>query len=140
MIRNANLNDASKILNLLLSYSNNAHIDKEYIKKDMMKDYSNYIVYENENKVIGIINYQKFDSYAEIIDIVVDSEYRRKHIGSNLLEYAINILKSCDITLEVRESNSNAIKLYEKFGFKIIGIREKYYKEENAYIMKKAGD
>ena len=39
------------------------------------------------------------------------------------------------ITLEVRESNLPAIKLYEKFGFEIVNTRKKYYGEENAYLM-----
>ena len=42
------------------------------------------------------------------------------------------------ITLEVRESNTPAIKLYEKFDFKNLGVRKNYYKNnENAIIMTK---
>ncbi len=42
------------------------------------------------------------------------------------------------ITLEVNENNKIAIHLYEKYGFKIIGTRKKYYNNKyNAYIMTK---
>ena len=39
------------------------------------------------------------------------------------------------IMLEVRCDNSSAIKLYKKFNFKIINIREKYYDGQDAYVM-----
>ena len=39
-------------------------------------------------------------------------------------------------TLEVRTSNENAIKLYKKFGYEKITIKEKYYKDgEDAIYM-----
>lgn len=41
------------------------------------------------------------------------------------------------MSLEVRVSNESAIKLYEKFGFKNVGIRKNYYQDnfEDAYLM-----
>ena len=55
----------------------------------------------------------------------------------------INIVDECYkqmikyITLEVRESNISAISLYDKFGFSTIGVRKKYYQDndENALIL-----
>ena len=50
--------------------------------------------------------------------------------GSNLLEYIINFSKNQkakSITLEVNEKNIPAIKLYEKYNFKTVGTRKKYY-------------
>ena len=48
-------------------------------------------------------------------------------------------MKCSFITLEVRESNSKAIKLYEKFGFEDVGTRKNYYNNpiENAKLMTK---
>ena len=45
--------------------------------------------------------------------------------------------KCNSITLEVRESNLPALKLYEKLGFKVAGKRKKYYSDngEDALIM-----
>ena len=137
MIRHANSSDAYLILKLLNTYSNNTHINEEYIKNDMKELYSNYVVYEDDNTIIGMINYNKFGDYGEIIDIVVDDKHRRKHIGSSLLEYCLKDLENSNVTLEVRTSNISAIKLYEKYGFKIVGIRKKYYKESDAYMMQK---
>lgn len=137
MIRQANKFDIAYILDLLKSYSDNTHIDKEYIKNDMGNSYSKYLVYKLDNIVVGFINYHKFEEYGEIIDIVVDENYRRKHIATSLLESALNDLSNCDVTLEVREENKAAIRLYGNFEFKIIGTRKNYYNDENAYMMKK---
>lgn len=138
MIREANEFDSLNISKLLHTYSDNKHINDAYIKQDILNNnYSNYYLYEQNGEVIGMINFHKMGDYAEIIDIVVLEKYRNQKIGTKLLQYSINILNECKITLEVRESNKAAIGLYEKLGFKIIGMREKYYKNENAYIMKK---
>lgn len=46
-----------------------------------------------------------------------------------------------NISLEVNEKNDIAIKLYEKYGFKKVGIRKKYYNGiDNAIIMTKNFD
>lgn len=43
------------------------------------------------------------------------------------------------ITLEVNEKNEPAIHIYEKYGFKILGRRKKYYNNQfDAYIMTKS--
>jgi len=77
---------------------------------------------------------------AHITNLAVHPAYRRKGIGRMLLkgmiEYGIsNGIKS--FTLEVRESNHAAIKLYEGAGFVKAGTRKGYYSDtnENAIIM-----
>ena len=74
-----------------------------------------------------------------ITNIVVKKSFRRFGIGSKILESIINLSKTYNldsITLEVNINNINAIKLYEKYGFKKLGIRKKYYKNiEDAFIM-----
>ncbi|MEG1351383.1 MAG: GNAT family N-acetyltransferase, partial [Bacilli bacterium] len=56
----------------------------------------------------------------------------------NLLETLINKEKNfINILLEVREDNIFAIKLYEKYGFEKIGIREKYYNKTDAIVMER---
>ena len=60
--------------------------------------------------------------------------------GSLLLENLINKAKNSSIliTLELNEKNLTAIHLYEKYGFKKVGLRKKYYDNKfDAYIMTK---
>ncbi len=105
---------------------------------EIMEDnYTKVFVYEEEKEVQGFLMYTELPDTIDIIDIIVAEDYRRKNIASCLLDYMFTEMPTSVqlITLEVRESNLPAIKLYEKFGFEIVNTRKKYYGEENAYLM-----
>ena len=94
------------------------------------------------NQIIGYVCVRTILDVTHILNLAVLPEFRRRGIGSMLLRDALNELKRLKpdinlITLEVRESNTAAIKLYEKFGFKVMGKRISYYDKphENAIIM-----
>jgi len=77
---------------------------------------------------------------GEITNVAVDSMYRRAGIGRKLMEalFACGDEKNIKAyTLEVREHNEQAIKLYECFGFVSEGIRPHFYSDpdEGAMIM-----
>lgn len=89
---------------------------------------SKCFVYEEDDEVVGFIIADIFEDRAEIIDIAVDVMHRNKKIGDKLVKYIIELSKNCDnITLEVRDNNKAAIKLYKNNGFKTVSIRKKYY-------------
>lgn len=96
-------------------------------------------IYKEENVIIGYINYSIMYEKAELNYIYVHLDYRKNKVASKLLENMINdcLTKKVDeITLEVRISNENAINLYKKHKFKIVGLRKKYYHDgEDAYLM-----
>ncbi|MEM3174225.1 MAG: ribosomal protein S18-alanine N-acetyltransferase, partial [Candidatus Bathyarchaeia archaeon] len=78
---------------------------------------------------------------GHIISIAVLPEHRRKGIGETLLKEALQSMmnyygiKEC--YLEVRVSNTPAINLYKKVGFKIEKVIRGYYADgENAYLMR----
>lgn len=78
---------------------------------------------------------------AHIHNIAVHPDYQRKGIGRKLLNHVglvANEHRCTDITLEVRKSNVQARKFYEQFGFEYSGIRENYYGDEDALLMKAA--
>ena len=67
---------------------------------------------------------------AELINIAVNSLYRRKKIADALMSSMLNYAKNSglqSIYLEVRKSNEAAIMLYRKHGFISLGIRKDYY-------------
>lgn len=73
-------------------------------------------------------------------NLAVKKEFRRKGLAFGLMEVMKEIAGENAITaqtLEVRESNIEAIKLYQKCGFVVEGIRPLYYAEthEDALIM-----
>lgn len=97
-----------------------------------------------EEKVVGYVCIRVIFDTAHILNLAVLPELRRRGIGSKLLQNALEELKRLRVDigmvmLEVRESNIPAIKLYEKFGFNIIGKRASYYQtpKEDAVIMGK---
>lgn len=102
--------------------------------------YSKIIVYEEDNKIVGFLVYDLIYERCEIEYIAVIEEYRNKQIASNLLEYVINDCKLnnvVNISLEVNVNNISAINLYKRFDFKIEAIREKYFNNDDAYLMVK---
>ncbi|HDQ04410.1 MAG TPA: ribosomal-protein-alanine N-acetyltransferase [Deltaproteobacteria bacterium] len=77
---------------------------------------------------------------AHLFSLAVKKEFRRQNLAFNLLKIMEEIVRKAgikSITLEVRESNIEAIKLYEKRGFVVKGRRINYYREtnEDALIM-----
>lgn len=99
-----------------------------------------YIVACNAEEVVGYCGiYMSFEE-GDISNVAVKKEYRRKNIAENMLSYLFSSIKQkgvTDVTLEVRETNVAAIKLYEKIGFEEVGIRKNFYEKptENALIM-----
>ena len=80
-----------------------------------------------------------------ITNIAVFPNFRKKGIATAMLKNCINLAKEkklAFISLEVRESNKKAIGLYEKLGFKTVGVRKNFYTNpcENAKIMTKRFD
>lgn len=84
----------------------------------------------NNDEIIGFAGFKVILDEADIMNIVVKKIFRNQKVGFFLLENLISFAKSLNlktITLEVNENNLFAINLYNKFGFKCIGIRKKYY-------------
>ena len=97
-------------------------------------------VAREDERVIAYVLARLIPPECEIYRVAVLPEYRQRGIAYRLLDYAIKTSrgKGLEIVfLEVRESNLPAIKLYEAYGFKKIGIRKNYYKNptENACLM-----
>jgi len=95
-----------------------------------------------DSKVIGYMCIRTLLDITHVMKINVLPGYRRNGIGSALLIESLKKLRSLKsdikhVTLEVRESNSAAIKLYHKFGFSNAGMRKNYYRNpsEDGLIM-----
>ena len=128
MIRSITDKDLFEV-NKLLQIFNVNYSDETY-----NKDFRNILVYEESNKIIGVLSYLLIYDRVEIEYIVVDNEYKRKGIGSKLLN-SINLNGIKNITLEVRESNKEAINFYKNNGFDIVTVRKNYYNNEDGYLM-----
>lgn len=94
-------------------------------------------VYEQSKELVGFIFVEKLYETLNILHIYITSAYRNQKKASLLLDYVLSDSSIENIILEVNVNNKPAIKLYEKFGFQIINIREKYYNGIDAYVMEK---
>ena len=94
-------------------------------------------LYKENNINKGFIHIQNGLDIIDLLNIIVKPEYQNKGIGSVLLKYIIDNKQDKKIMLEVRSKNINAIKLYQKYDFKIINIRKNYYKDDDAIIMER---
>ena len=89
-----------------------------------------------DNCFLGYISIWHDELKAQIESIIIND--KNKGYGQILFKYALDYLKDYTITLEVRKSNSVAIHIYEKYGFKTVTIRKNYYSNnEDAYLMLK---
>ena len=77
---------------------------------------------------------------AHIVTIAVRESHRRRGIAELLLIRAIDLARAKEqglVTLECRVSNHPALALYDKYGFRKVGLRPRYYSDnrEDAYVL-----
>lgn len=97
---------------------------------------SHFLVADVNGRAVGYMGLQIFSGEGYVTNVAVLPEYRGQGIAQTLINEQMKN-KMDFITLEVRESNIPAIRLYEKTGFKNVGIRPNFYSNptENAIIM-----
>jgi [ribosomal protein S18]-alanine N-acetyltransferase len=92
-----------------------------------------------EERLVGYLVCSRYDTIWHLMNVAVDDRLRRQGIATTLLERLFELADkpSEQYTLEVRTSNEDAIRLYERFGFRTAGRRRAYYHDnrEDALIM-----
>ncbi len=95
---------------------------------------AHYFVAVCQDKIVGYGGMWVIIDEAHITNVAVHPSYRGRGIGEaimrSLIEAAIS-LGAVRMTLEVRVSNKIAQNLYEKLGFRAVGIRKRYYSNNN---------
>jgi ribosomal-protein-alanine N-acetyltransferase len=138
-IRNIQENDIPAVLEIeqisfTTPWSEQDFLNEMYKKNILLK------VAVSEDNIIGYIcvNYHLYES--NILDLAVHPDYRRRGVATILMDEAIRELKKkgcAFMLLKVRVSNTIAQRFYELFGFKVEGIRKKFYgtPDEDALMM-----
>ncbi|WP_291440902.1 ribosomal protein S18-alanine N-acetyltransferase [Desulfovibrio sp.] len=83
-----------------------------------------------ENSLAGYISIYHTEDELEILNLAVRPHLRRQGHGLRILRTVLRLARKMDmhkILLEVRDNNTPAISLYERCGFKRVGLRRKYY-------------
>lgn len=109
-------------------------------RSEIYSRYSVTRVAELNGVIVGYICVKHVADECHLLDLAVHPDYRRRGIARALLDDVIQELRieGCRFFyLEVRSSNYAARKLYEKFGFNMVGVRKGYYVNpaEDAVIM-----
>jgi ribosomal-protein-alanine N-acetyltransferase len=94
---------------------------------------------DRERELVGYLICSRYDTVWHVMNIAVDPDRRRHGIATALITALLREVAERDaqVTLEVRRSNTGAIALYERFGFRSAGVRRRYYQDngEDAVIM-----
>jgi ribosomal-protein-alanine N-acetyltransferase len=97
-----------------------------------------YIKAIEGSRVVGYGGLMVVGDEAHITTVVVDASHRGAGVGTRLMleliDYAL-AAGAANLTLEVRVSNRAAQALYHRFGMAPVGLRKKYYVDEDALIM-----
>lgn len=124
----SNLNDFDEFWNV------------QILEDEFENENSEYFVLISGEKIVGFTGLWFNLDEAHIMNIAIKNKERKKGFGTILLEFLVNEArkkeKEC-ITLEVREDNLAAIRLYKKMNFRELGRRKKYYGQFDAIIMTK---
>ena len=95
---------------------------------------------DKDNLIMAYAGCWVLGNEGHITNVAVDLDYQGQGMGRKLMEKLVEAVKPLGVdsmTLEVRPSNTRALALYEKLGFKSVGRRPKYYTQpvEDAEIM-----
>ncbi|SHK33785.1 [SSU ribosomal protein S18P]-alanine acetyltransferase [Hathewaya proteolytica DSM 3090] len=113
----------------------------ESLKSELHNNKAKYVVCKDQSgTVLGFGGMWIIYGEGNVTNIAVAKEARRCGVGTKILNSLVSICKgegADAMTLEVRESNTAAISLYEKSGFVSCGLRKNFYSNpiENAVIM-----
>lgn len=97
-----------------------------------------YLIAVEGSEIVGYGGVMLIGSDAHIMTLAVVPALRRRGIGSQIMLSLVDAAitgGAHHLTLELRVSNEPARALYEKFGFAPVGIRPRYYRNEDALVM-----
>jgi len=113
-------------------------LPEAFLVAEINGKHTGYIMCKTE---YGFSNFRKlgFVKKGHLVSVAVLEEFRGKGYGRALVEESLKGVKSkkCDeFYLEVRCSNTDAVRLYEKMGFVIKHRLKAYYRDgEDSYLM-----
>ena len=95
---------------------------------------AHYIVARCGEVIVGFAGIWLLVDEAHVTTFATRRSWRRQGIGERLLLALLDLARTRgahEATLEVRPSNIPARRLYEKYGFKVVGVRPRYYSDDN---------
>lgn len=101
---------------------------------ELKNSWSLPLVVETHGKVIGYSISWIIADELHIANVAIAPEHRRNNISKQMMLKLMNGAAKLGLViahLEVRRSNTAALELYRKLGFQIVGVRKRYYEDDN---------
>jgi [ribosomal protein S18]-alanine N-acetyltransferase len=137
VLRRMERSDLGRVMEIELRAFKHPWSDELFLR-ELEHDWSTVLVAERPEgsaaRLVGFIVFWLVHDEVHILNVATDPEERRRGVARTLLEECVARGRkggSRLVTLEVRRSNVAAIELYEAFGFRSVGVRPKYYADEN---------
>jgi amino-acid N-acetyltransferase len=118
MIREAKPSDVEQIYELMKPYTISGDLLPR-TKDDILDHIRNFFVYEVDDKIVGCVSIKYYSKeMAELRSLVVDKNLQSKGIGSEIVKYAVNTLKTMGIKKVF--VLTKAERFFKKLGFKTV--------------------
>lgn len=138
-LRESDMDYSQEIFSLLTDVYGQSPWTLQQIERDMKLVNTEYLYLTEKQELLGFLAVQDLAGELEITQIAVKKDYQGQGLASQLMNTLSD--RSEPVFLEVRESNKAARGLYEKFGFREVGLRKNYYQNpvEAAVLMAREG-
>lgn len=116
---------------------NDSFFSIKWIEEEISNNpYAKFLLLKEHEEIIGYLYYSDIYERAEINQFEINNIHRNCGKGNLLLKEFLKRVQK-DVTLEVKEDNLVAIRLYEKNGFVKKAIRKNYYKDKDGILMER---
>jgi ribosomal-protein-alanine N-acetyltransferase len=96
-----------------------------------------FVIAEYSRRIVGYVVTYSEPELAQLISIAVEPQYRRKGVGTALMQYTLTKLtrrRIHSLLLIVRLTNRTALRFYRGFEFTRVGQIAHYYPEDGAAV------
>ncbi len=134
MVEPMRLEDLDEVQRIELASFTTPWPSNAYRSELMTNRLASYLVARIDGRIVGYGGMWLMVDEAHITTFAVHPGWRRQGIGERLLLAFLDLARdrhAREATLEVRLSNLAARRLYEKYGFRPVGLRPRYYSDNN---------
>jgi ribosomal-protein-alanine N-acetyltransferase len=128
------LEDLEEVHRIALASFSTPWPENAYRSELMTNRLASYLVARIDGRIVAYGGMWLMVDEAHITTFAVHPAWRRQRIGERLLLAFLDLARdrhAREATLEVRLSNLAARRLYEKYGFRPVGLRPRYYSDNN---------
>lgn len=109
---------------------------KEIWREELKSPSSTDFVLEENGEILGQVGVKRVADELHVMTLAVRPEHRRRGLARALMEAALATHPDAlRVYLEVRPSNKAARTLYDSMGFATVGLKRRYYGNEDALLM-----